>query len=106
MLKGNFSALTAQGIQLFDTQNNFTPYTNNQVPVVNPVALYLAAHPELYPAPNAVPTDDLIQNDFQGPQSSFVSNNQEDFKVDWTPGDRAESMVFILKERAATSRPR
>ncbi|HXF12651.1 MAG TPA: carboxypeptidase regulatory-like domain-containing protein [Terriglobales bacterium] len=87
MLKGNFSALTAQGIQLYDTQNNFTPYTNNQVPVVNPVALYLAAHPELYPAPNAIPTDHLINNNFQGPQSSFVSNNQEDFKVDWTPGN-------------------
>ena len=22
-----------------------------------------------------------------GPQSSFVSNNQEDFKIDWTPGN-------------------
>ncbi len=94
MLKGDFSALTAQGIQLFDSQNNFTPYANNQVPVVSPVALYLAAHPELYPSPNSVPTDHLIQNDFQGPQSSFVSNNQEDFKVDWTPGDLGRINAF------------
>jgi Carboxypeptidase regulatory-like domain/TonB dependent receptor len=86
MLKGDFSALTAAGIQLFDTQNNFAPYLNNQVPVVSPVAQYLAAHPELYPAPNSVPSDGLIQNNYQGSQSSFVSNNQEDFKVDWTPG--------------------
>ena len=86
MLGGDFSALTAAGVQLYDTQNNFTPYLNNQVPVVNPVAAYLAAHPELYPAPNAVPTDGLINSNFQGPQSTFVSNNQEDFKVDWTPG--------------------
>jgi Carboxypeptidase regulatory-like domain len=87
MLRGDFSALTAAGIQLYDTQNNFAPYLNNQVPVVNPVAQYLAAHPELYPAPNSVPSDGLIQNNFQGSQSGFVSNNQEDFKVDWTPGD-------------------
>ncbi|HEY4764975.1 MAG TPA: TonB-dependent receptor [Candidatus Sulfotelmatobacter sp.] len=87
MLQGNFQALTAAGIQLYDTQNNFAPYANNQVPVVNPVAQFLAAHPNIYPAPNSTPTDGLLQNNYQGPQSSFVSNNQEDFKVDWTPGD-------------------
>lgn len=87
MLAGDFSALEANGIQLFDSQNNFAPFANNQVPVVNPVAKYLAANPNLYPAPNARPTDGLIQNDFQGQQSTFVSNNQEDFKVDWTPGN-------------------
>ena len=87
MLNGDFSVLTGAGVQLYDTQNNFTPYLNNQVPVVNPLAVYLAAHPELYPAPNATPSDGLIDNNFQGPQSSFTSNNQEDFKVDWTPGN-------------------
>jgi hypothetical protein len=86
MLKGDFSVLNANKIQLYDTQNNFTPYSNNQVPVVNPVALFLAAHPELYPAPNSAPTDGLINKNFQGPQPSYVTNNQEDFKVDWTPG--------------------
>ncbi len=87
MLQGDFSALTGQGIQLYDTQNNFAAYTNNQVPVVNPVAQFLAANPSLYPAPNATPTDGLIQNDYQGRFSSFVDNNQEDVKVDWTPGN-------------------
>lgn len=86
MLKGDFSALTAAGIQLYDTQNNFTPYLNNQVPVVNPVSQYLAAHPELYPAPNSAPSDGLIQNNYQAAQTNFISTNQEDFKVDWTPG--------------------
>jgi hypothetical protein len=85
MLRGDFSALTAAGTQLYDTQNNFAPYGNNHVPVVNPVAQYLAAHPQLYPAPNSAPTDGLILNNYQGPQSGFVSNNQEDFKVDFTP---------------------
>ncbi len=88
MLAGDFSALNGAEIQLYDTQNNFTPYANNQVPVVNPVAAYLAAHPNLYPAPNHTPTDGLIQNDFVGPQAKFVTNNQEDFKVDWTPNDK------------------
>jgi outer membrane receptor protein involved in Fe transport len=87
MLGGDFSALNAKGIQLYDTQNGFTPYINNQgVPVINPVAQFLAANPQLYPAPNTLPLDGLIQNNFQGPQTTFVSTNQEDFKVDWTPG--------------------
>ncbi|HZR67131.1 MAG TPA: TonB-dependent receptor [Terriglobales bacterium] len=91
MLSGDFSALLNPAvpggpIQLFDSQNNFTPYANDQIPVVNPVAAFLAAHPDVYPAPNSAPTDKLIANNFQGLQSSFVSNNQEDFKVDFTPG--------------------
>lgn len=87
MLSGDFSALNAQGIQLYDTQNGFAVYNNNQVPVVNPVAQFLAANPKLYPAPNTAPADGLINNNFQGPQSSFVSNNQGDVKIDWTPRD-------------------
>ena len=87
MLKGDFSALTAQGIQLYDTQNNFAPYQNNQIPVVSPIAQFLAANPTIYPAPNRTPTDGLIQNNFVGPQNGFVTNNQEDFKVDFTPGN-------------------
>lgn len=91
MLGGDFSALLNPSlpggpIQLYDTQNNFAPYVNNQIPVVNPVAQYLAAHPQLYPAPNSAPTDGLIQNNYQAGQTSFVSTNQEDVKIDWTPG--------------------
>src|SRR3984885_7905532 len=87
MLKGNFSDLTAQGIQLYDTQNNFAPFLNNQVPVVNPLAQFLAANPNFYPAPNRTPQDGLIENNYVGPQNSFVTDNQEDFKVDFTPGN-------------------
>ena len=87
MLAGDFSALNAVGVQLYDTQNNFAAYNNNQVPVVNPVAQFLAAHPNLYPAPNRTPQDGLMLNDYAGPQTSFVTDNQEDFKVDWTPGN-------------------
>ena len=103
MRNGDFSALltdAATPIQLYDTQNNFTPYANNQVPIVNPVAAYLFAHPELYPLPNrpavsiADGGDGLIQGDFVGPQSGYVSNNQEDFKVDWMPGDKNKLSGF------------
>jgi hypothetical protein len=96
MLQGNFSALLTTGtpIQLYDTQNSFAPYLNDQIPVVNPVAAYLAAHPELYPAPNRSPVDGLVQDNYVGPQSSFVTNNQEDFKVDWTPRDKDKLNVF------------
>ena len=98
MRTGDFSALlTTPNVtptQLYDTQNNFAPYTGDQgVPILNPVATYLFAHPELYPLPNRPPVppssggDGLIAGDFVGPQSTFVSNNQEDFKVYWTPGN-------------------
>jgi len=45
MLNGDFSALLNPNlpngaIQLYDTQNSFAPYANDQVPVVNPVAQY------------------------------------------------------------------
>ena len=94
MLKGDFSALNATGLHLYDTQNNFAPFLNNQVPVVNPVAQFLAAHPSIYPAPNSAPQDGLLQSNYQGKQSTFLSNNQEDFKVDWTPGDKNKVSGF------------
>src|SRR5580700_8870792 len=92
MLQGDFSALLSPSlpggpIQLYDSQNNFAPFGGNQVPVVNPVAQYLLAHPEVYPTPNRTPLDGLLQDNYVGPQASFVTNNQEDFKVDWTPGN-------------------
>lgn len=97
MLTGDFSALNAQGIQLYDTQNNFAAYSNNQVPVVSPIAQFLAAHPEIYPAPNRTPTDGLIQNNYVGPQSSFVKNNQEDVKIDFTPGNVNKISAFYAQ---------
>jgi hypothetical protein len=88
MLAGDFSALNSIGIQLYDTQNNFAPFQNNQIPVVSPIAQFLAANPKIYPAPNATPTPNtVIGNNYEGPQNGFVTNNQEDFKVDFTPGN-------------------
>jgi hypothetical protein len=99
---GDFSALYANGgVQLYDTQNNFAPYKNNQIPaIINPVAKYLFAHPDLYPLPNAVPTDGLMQNNFQGPTKSFVVNNQFDAKIEWDPGTTNKFTAFYSAGRA------
>jgi outer membrane receptor protein involved in Fe transport len=106
MLQGDFSALLDPGlpggaIQLYDTQNSFAPYANNQLTVVNPVAQYLAAHPELYPAPNRAPSDGLIQNNYVGPQSSVLTNNQEDIKIDWTPGGSNKVSAFFSQGKGS-----
>ena len=90
MRSGDFSELLsgANGntpIQLYDTQNNFAPYVNNQVPITNPVAQYLFAHPDLYPLPNAAPADGIAQNDLQGPFRQFKANNQGDVKIEYDP---------------------
>ena len=86
MRGGDFSALLTAStpVQLYDPQNNFAPYANDQgVPIVNPVAKYLFAHPEFYPTPNATPTDGIAANDFVGPTRRFQANNQGDIKIDY-----------------------
>ena len=103
MRNGDFSALLQQGkssIQLYDSQNNFAPYMNNKVTPINPVALYLFAHPELYPLPNATPTDGLLQNDYQAAQRTFRLNNQFDTKVEWDANTRNKFTVFYAQSTA------
>ena len=55
------------------------------MPIINPVAKYLFAHPELYPLPNATPQDGLVQNNYIGFTRSFLTDNQGDVKVEWDP---------------------
>jgi len=95
--QGNLSALESLGIQLYDTQNLLpngqpTPYPNDVIPasqITNPVALFLAAHPDAYPAPNN-PTSDSsgIYNNFVGPSGSYARNDQGDVKIDWHLHDK------------------
>lgn len=99
-LNGDFSALEKVGIQLYDTTNigpngQPTPYANNQVPVNNPVAKFLASNPKAYPAPNNPTSDPLgIYNNFIGPSGSFNQNDQGDAKVDWHLHD---SDIFMFR---------
>jgi hypothetical protein len=88
MRQGDFSALLGlpSPIQLYDTQNGFAPYANDKgIPIVNPVARFLFAHPEFYPLPNHPATDGLVQNNYIAPINSFVRNDQGDIKIEADP---------------------
>jgi len=89
MRNGDFSALLSGSnpIQLYDPYNNFAAYSGNlNVPIVNPVAKYLFAHPDIYPLPNATPTDGIIANNYQSDTRTFKANNQGDIKIEYDPG--------------------
>ena len=104
MRGGDFSALnpnSSTGIQLYDPLNGFAPYVGNKgVPINNPVAAYLFAHPNLYPLPNATPTDNIAANDLQGPQRTFKANNQGDIKIQYTPNASNTFSAFYSKSTA------
>ena len=88
MRNGDFSALLggANPVQLYDSQNGFAPFVNDMgVSVVNPVAVYLFAHPQYYPLPNATPSDGIANNDLQGPTRQYKANNQGDIKIEYDP---------------------
>ena len=101
MRTGDFSELlSAQygNVQLYDNQNgagysNATPYSTNQIPVVNPVAKFLFAHPNIYPQPNATPRAGLGDLDnYVGQSKGQTQNNQGDLRVDYTIGPRDSLM--------------
>ena len=97
MRNGDFSTLYSQGnggIQLYDSQNNFAPYVNNQVPVINPLATYLFAHPELYPLPNTAATSGVIGNNYRGSQRNFTTLNQGDVKIEYDLGASNKFTAF------------
>ena len=95
---GDLSALLVPGslgqgsgaTQLYDTQTidpttgQPKAYANNQIPIANPVAIYLFKNPKAYPLPNNPTSDPLgIQNNFIGSGAGFSQNDQGDAKVDW-----------------------
>jgi Carboxypeptidase regulatory-like domain len=100
--QGDFSALLNASTprQLYDTQNNFAPYVNDQVPILNPVATYLFAHPEIYPLPNATPQDGLVQNNYIGFTRTARFNNQGDVKIDWNPRTQDKITGFYAQSTA------
>ena len=115
MRNGDFSALlqASNPIQLYDPLSGgmklpngtvslpFAPYVNNQgIPVLNPVAKFLFAHPNLYPLPNATASDGIVKNDLQGPQRTFSSNNQGDVKVEYDPNSKDKISAFYSMSTA------
>ena len=106
MRGGDFSALLSAangGIQLYDPLNNYAPYVNNQVPVINPIAKYLFAHPELYPLPNATANSGVFGGNYQGAQRNFVVNNQGDVKIEYDLGATNKFTAFYAQSNANDS---
>lgn len=109
MRNGDFSALlsnSANGnIQLYNNSNNASSgpvaYANNQITITNPAAVYLFAHPELYPLPNATPIDGLIEDNYVGNYSQFTRNDQGDIRVDWKPTSKDNISVRWLQGEAS-----
>jgi hypothetical protein len=78
-------------IKLYDATNpNFPQYANNQVPILNPAAQYLFAHPELYPLPNQAPqaSDSPASNNYRGVSKNRSYGDQFDVKVDWKASNK------------------
>lgn len=73
-------------IQLYDSSSlPYKPYAGNlNVPILNPVAKYLYAHPELYPLPNQAPqVGTPATNNYRAPTKNARQNDQGDIKIDW-----------------------
>ncbi len=103
MRQGDFSALLGlpTPIQLYDSQNNFAPYPNNQVPIVSPVAKFLFANSSLYPLPNASPAaGTLVNNNLQGASRNFRANNQGDVKIEYDPSPKDKLTSFYSMSTA------
>jgi hypothetical protein len=82
---------TSLGLSLYNTQASGAPvpYAHNCVPITNPVALYLFAHPKVYPVPNTATSDAAgVFKNLTGPTSAFQRNDQADAKIDWHYRDR------------------
>jgi len=58
---------------------------NDQLPVLNPVAQYIFAHPEFYPLPNRPSTNvnSPDTNNYSGYNKNAYVNNQGDIRVDY-----------------------
>ena len=94
-------------IQLYDaTQAGFPAYVNNQIPILNPVAKYLFAHPELYPLPNQAPsaTNSPASNNYRGAFKNRSYGNQFDVKVDWKATQKDNlSVRFTYSNNGSTA---
>lgn len=80
------AACQARLIQLYDGGTQGLPaYAGNKnIPILNPAAQYLFAHPELYPLPNNTPTAGTpTQNNYVGLQKLRNYGNQFDVRVDY-----------------------
>jgi len=96
-------------IQLYDSSSlPYTPYAGNlNVPILNPVARYLYAHPELYPLPNQDPQAGTpATGNYAAPTKSRRQNDQGDIKIDWKVTSKDNlSVRYSQSENIATTTP-
>lgn len=101
--------------QMYDSQNNFAPLNQtiggvtyyNLVPIRNPVAAYLFAHPSVYPLANRGAATAPIQSNYTAVVKSLQRNDQGDLKVDWklTEQDSLFGRVSIGEANDGQSKP-
>ncbi|NUQ30849.1 MAG: TonB-dependent receptor [Acidobacteriaceae bacterium] len=104
---GGVCTSNARLIQLYDaTASGFPAYANNKVSILNPAAVYLFAHPEVYPLPNRTPdrNNTPARNNYQGPTKNRNYGNQFDIKVDWKAAEKDTlSVRFSKAEQGQTT---
>jgi hypothetical protein len=85
-------------------RSGFAPTLGQNVAILNPVAKYLFAHPEIYPLPNVATTS--LTNNYAGTNASATTNNQGDIKVDGklTNRDNLSGRFTIGRENDGDSR--
>ncbi|WP_446741725.1 carboxypeptidase regulatory-like domain-containing protein [Silvibacterium acidisoli] len=99
--------------QLYDSQNGYAPFNQtingttyqNLVPIRNPVATYLFAHPELWPLANHAAATAPVQYNYQSPVKTLDRNDQADIKVDWKISDRDSIFARVSGGEAWDSEP-
>ncbi|WP_233581166.1 TonB-dependent receptor [Acidipila sp. EB88] len=109
---GDFSSLltttngvTSGQITHYVAGQGLVPYLNNQVPITNPVAQFLFAHPELYPLPNKAAIDGVAQDNYIGAYKLTRRNDQGDVKVDWKLGQNDSFNVRYSQGEASDQNP-
>jgi len=103
MLAGNFAAIP---FQLYNTQaynaatNTFPIFAGNQIPVNNPIAKFLLAHPGDYPTANAPASPGTYLPLFNGTERKYLTNNQFDVKIDYAATTKDRISAFYAQSRA------
>ncbi len=92
--QGDFSAIPQQ-LYHFVPGQGAVAYAGNRVPITNPAAIYLFAHPELYPLPNKAAVNDAtgVNSNYIGSFKQFIQTDQGDIKVDYTVSQHDNLMV-------------
>lgn len=77
------STTEARSVATAAMRQGFVPGLGKTVQITNPAAVYLFAHPELYPLPNTASTNpNGIIGNYRGVSAQATHNDQADVKID------------------------